>query len=264
MSNNQKVVWITGAGSGIGKALCVEYARSGWTVILSGRNTAALQETEKICKTHGAETKVIKLDLTSEDSVLAAIEEAKKHFSKIDLLINNGGVSQRALVTETPMEVDRMIFETNYFGTVLLTKNVLSWMLKTGGGRLAVVSSISGLFGFPLRASYSASKHAVVGYFETIELENFRQNIRTSVVFPGRIKTDISINALLPSGEKQNTMDPGQEKGMSADRCAQKIRKGLSRGKRRIYVGGSELLMIFFHRYLPPLFRRIAVKIDPR
>jgi len=262
--NNRQTVWITGAGSGIGRALALAYAKRSFHVILSGRKEESLRETEQFCKGFDAEISVVPFDLTEIDYLSSVVEAVRSSVSSIDILINNGGIGQRSMIAETPLKIDRQIFETNYFGTIEFTKKVLPWMLETGGGTIAVVSSISGLFGFPLRSSYAASKHALSGYFETLGLEHINDNIHTCIIYPGRIHTDISKNAITASGEPQNQMDKGQRDGMSADLCAEKILRGIRRKKRTILVGGKELLLAQIHRFLPRLFWKIAPKIDPR
>lgn len=263
MSAN-KTVWITGAGSGIGKALALGYAQKGWIVILSGRTISKLNEVAEECNRFGSITHIIPFDLSRNSTIQPAVNLASEKVERIDLLINNGGTSQRSLISETPLEVDRAIFETNYFGTITLTKAVLPWMVKKGGGTIAVVSSISGLFGFPLRASYSASKHALSGYFETIGLEYIKQGIHTSIIYPGRIQTDISLNAITASGKPQNTMDAGLKNGMPVNVCAKKIINAIDRKKRSILVGRKELTLVYIHKYCPFLFWKIAPNIDPK
>lgn len=257
-------VWITGAGSGIGKALCLQYASKSSTVILSGRNETSLHEVAEACRKLGAETVVLPLDLSKPEQLDQAVVQAKTLVNSIDILINNGGVSQRSFIADTPLSVDRQIFEVNYFGTIALTKAVLPWMVEQGGGTVCVISSISGLFGFPLRSAYSASKHAVVGFFETLGLEYIRQNIHTTIVFPGRILTDISMNAITKTGEAQNIMDAGIRKGMASELCAAKIVRAIHRKKRRVMIGRMELLLAYFHKYLHFLFWKIAPRINPK
>jgi short-subunit dehydrogenase len=181
----------------------------------------------------------------------------------IDVLINNGGISQRSLTWETPLEVDDRIFSINYFAAVILTKAVLPGMMERGGGAIAATSSITGKFGFPLRSAYAASKHAVHGFFETLGIELADQNISVTVAIPGRVRTNISVNALTSTGEKHGKMDPGQAGGISPERCARKYLDAIHRGKREVFIGGKELMMAHIRRFLPSLFFRLARKIDP-
>ena len=260
----QQTVWITGASSGIGEALALEYANLNANLILSARNEATLQPVADKCQNQNNTVLILPLDLSDSTDFESKIETVKQNFDKVDILINNGGISQRSLIIETPLDVDRKLFEVNYFGTIALTKLVLPWMIEQGGGKMVAISSISGKFGFPLRASYAATKHAMIGFFETLGLEHIGDNIHTTVVCPGRIKTNISLRALNHKGETTNEMDPGLRDGMPADVCAKKIVKAVRKNKREVWIGRKELLLVYFHQYIPRLFWKIAPKIDPR
>lgn len=262
--SKRQTIWITGASSGIGKALALEYAPSGPELVLSARNADRLKEVAEECEKLGASTHVIPLDLSDQISIDNAWQEVRNQRLQVDLLVNNGGISQRSLVVDTPIELDRKMFEINYFGAVYLTKLVLPSMLERGRGHLAVVSSISGVFGFPLRSAYSATKHALEGFFESLHLENRKNGIYVSIIEPGRIRTEISKHALLADGKPTGEMDRGLDSGMPVDKCARKIRRGLDRKKRVIPVGGKELLMLTFKRFLPGVFFRIAQKVNPK
>ena len=198
---------------------------------------------------------------TSVIGELAA--DVVKREGRIDMLLNIGGISQRALLKDTPLWLDRRIMEINYFGTIALTKAVLPHMLAAGGGHIAATSSISGRFGFPLRSAYSASKQALHGFFETLLLEHGKDNIRVSVIIPGRVQTAISMHALTAAGKEHGKMDDGQKGGVTAEKAARQITRGLSKNKREILVGSSELLMLHIRRFLPALFFRIAGRIKP-
>jgi short-subunit dehydrogenase len=153
--------------------------------------------------------------------------------------------------------------EVNYFGTIALTKAVLPFMISAGGGQIAATSSISGRFGFPLRSAYSASKQALHGFFETLMLEHKKDNIRVSVLIPGRVRTKISFRALTASGEEHGKMDEGLDKGITPEKAAGQIIRGLKRNRREILVGSSELLMLSIRKYFPALFFRMAEKMKP-
>jgi short-subunit dehydrogenase len=254
-----KIIWITGAGSGIGKALALAYNEAGNTVILSGRKKAQLDEVASLL----SKPYVLPLDVVDEQAIAIAVADVKKKFGQVDILINNAGVSQRALVTETANNVGRQLMEVNFFGSIHLTKAVLPLMLKRGKGNIVGMSSAAGKFGFPLRSYYAASKHALHGFYEALGLELKDTDIHTTVVCPGRIKTDISKNALKGDGAAHAEMDPGQAKGVDVDVCAAKIKRGIDSNKSEIYVGGGEILMIYIKRYAPWLFRFIAKRINP-
>jgi short-subunit dehydrogenase len=183
------------------------------------------------------------------------------NFGRIDFLINIGGISQRARIEETPLWLDRKIFEINYFGTIALTKAVLPYMIRQKSGHILATSSISGRFGFPLRSSYSASKQALHGFIETLYLENKVNNIRATVIIPGRVRTNISLHALTPEGKEHGKLDDGLANGITPEKAAAQIIRGIKRNKREILVGSSELMMLHIRRYIPWLFFRIADKI---
>lgn len=260
----QQTVWITGASSGIGEALALAYSKQNANLILSARNEEALQIVANKCNTGTNQVLVLPLDLANSTNFSERLATVKSHFDRLDVLINNGGISQRSLIIETPIEVDRKLFEINYFGTITLTKLVLPWMIENGGGHMVAISSISGKFGFPLRASYAATKHALLGFFETLGLEHINDNIKTTVVCPGKIRTNISLRALNSKGETTNEMDPSLRDGMSAEECATKTIKAIQKNKREVLIGRKELLLVYIHKYLPRLFWKITPNIDPK
>jgi dehydrogenase/reductase SDR family member 7B len=203
----------------------------------------------------------VPFDLTDISGIEEIARQQLETFGRIDYLLNIGGISQRARIDETPLWLDRKIFEINYFGTIALTKAVLPSMIRQKSGHILATSSISGRFGFPLRSAYSASKQALHGFFETLYLENKKSNIKTSVIIPGRVNTSISYHALNADGKEHGQLDDGQAKGISPDKAAKIIIRGIEKNKREILVGKSELMLLHIRRYLPWLFFRIADKI---
>lgn len=255
-----KVVWITGASSGIGEALVYEFVKEGAKVIASARRAAELQRVRENCLQNKDKVQVLPLDLID----IEGMQEVVEGIGRIDVLVNNGGISQRSFAHETPLDVDRRIFEVNYFGQVALTKMVLPKMIQQGGGQIVAVSSITGKFGFPLRSAYSASKHAIHGFFETLGFELADKNIHVTIINPGRIRTNISFHALQKDGSPQESMDKGLDEGMPAELCAQKMLKAIYQRKKEANIGGKEIMMVYFKRFIPSLFRRIASRIDPK
>jgi len=259
-----KICWITGASSGIGEAIAYELAGQGAHLILSARGKEKLSSVAEKCIEKGAkEAFVLPLDLGSSESIVAAYKSFEEKYNQLDLLINNGGISQRAFSSETDIDVERNIMEVNYFGTIHLTKLVLPILMLQKSGQLAVTSSIAGKFGFPLRTSYSASKHAVQGYFESLRTELLPFNIDVNIIIPGRIRTEISKHALDGKGQATEKMDKGLDQGISPESAAQKIVKDLAKGKKEILVGGKELLLVYIRRYTPWLFYKIVSRISP-
>ena len=248
-----KIVWITGASSGIGEALVYEFAKQKAIIVISSnQEKELLRVKENVFKT-GAECFIQYLDVTD-------IEKISKTASE---LINNAGISQRSLVVDTQLEIDRKIMEINYFGSIAITKAVLPQMIKQKYGYIAVTSSISGKFGFPLRSAYSAAKHALHGFYETLRAEVYQHNIKVLIAFPGRVQTNISLHALTKDGTAHGKMDDGQALGISAEKCAIQYLRAIEKDKKEVLIGSSELLMVYIHKFLPKLFYKLARKIKP-
>ncbi len=257
-----KVVWITGASSGIGEALVHEFARLGSVIIASSQDLPGLERVREACKGKKELVHLVPFDLSETSEIAGLVDKQISIHGRIDYLLNIGGISQRSRIEETPLWLDRKIFEINYFGTIALTKAVLPQMIIQKSGHILATSSISGRFGFPLRSAYSASKQALHGFIETLYLENKISNIRASVIIPGRVRTAISFNALESDGKPHGKLDAGQAKGVSPEKAAKTIIKGIIRNKREILVGSSELLMLYIRRFIPWLFFRLADKIN--
>jgi len=265
MSNfwKDKVVWITGASSGIGEALVKQLAEKGARIILSSRNADKLAELKaKLPNTE--EHSILPLDVSNENSIDQAVNGNQELVENVDVLINNAGISQRALTWEASRESERLIMETNFFGATALTKAVLPGMMKRNAGSIISLSSPAGAFGFPLRSSYSASKHAIHGYFDSLraELDAAKKNIHIMLVLPGRVSTNMSYNALKQDGSKQAEADQRLASGLSPDECAKGIIKAAEKRKAEIYFGREQIL-IYIKRYLPGLFRSIVTKFKP-
>ncbi len=256
-----KTAWITGASSGIGEALVYEFVARGAKVIISSNDIPGLERVKDACAGKSSGVTCAPFDLSDTSEIETLVGKHLKNASGIDFLLNLGGISQRATIAETPLWIDRKIFEINYFGTIALTKAILPYMIRQKSGYIAATSSITGRFGFPLRSAYSASKQALHGFFETLYLENKNNNIRTSVIIPGRVRTNISFHALNEEGNEHGKMDDGLDNGISPAKAARIIIKGLLKNKREILVGGGELSLLYIRRIWPWLFFRIADKI---
>lgn len=261
MQLNGKTVWVTGASSGIGRALVAEFARMGANIVLSARSTATLKQVQKESELGEHNSLVLPLDLAKYDKFAPATAKVLKKFGAIDILVNNGGISQRSYAHETALKVYEQLMAVNYFGNIALTLAVLPHMRERQSGTVVTISSVAGKFGTPMRSGYSASKFALSGFYETLRAENYQKNIRVVVVLPGFIKTNVSVNALTADGRRQGSMDAGQSAGMSAEECARATVKGILRGKNELYVGGMrERFALFMSRHLPSLFARIIRK----
>lgn len=259
-----KVVWITGASSGIGEELAYAYAREGARLVLTARREDKLNAVKERCLKYTKECFVFPADLSSTDHLQDLVERVLQKMGAIDILVNNAGMSQRSLAKETPLVNDRKIMELNFFSAIALTKLILPVMLQNQSGHIVAVSSIVGKFGFPMRSAYSAAKHALQGYFESLRAEVKADHIKVTIVSPGRVKTEVSKNALTKDGTAHGQMDAGQEKGMQADVCAKKIVKAIKKGKKDVLIGGSELLMVYIYKYLPSLYYNLVTKISSK
>lgn len=259
---NNKVVWVTGASSGIGEALAYQLSQLGAKIIISARRENELERVKNNCAIK-ENIFVLPLDLLKKESFKTISEKAIAAFGKIDILVNNGGQSQRSTSLETTEEIERQLMEINYFSHVALSKLVLPQMIKNGYGQIVIVSSIAGKFGFFFRSSYSAAKHALHGYFESLRLENFKNNIHVLLVCPGKIKTNVSLNAVSTNGEKHAVMDKSHETAMSAEKCAEIMLNAMQKHKEEVFIGGGELKAVWIKRIFPSLFAKLIKKQKP-
>ncbi len=254
-----KTIWITGASSGIGEALAKAFSAKGANLVLSARSEGALQKAADACSQ--TSTLVLPLDVTDETKMANAVAQVKARFNRIDLLINNAGISQRSTALETDMQTYRAIFEVDVFGQIALTKAVLPLMLAQGHGHIAVTASVAGKMGVPFRTGYCAAKHAVMGFFDALRAEVGHQNITVSTIVPGFIQTNISKNAVAGDGSKFDGADRDVAGGMEAGECAAVIVEGLTKRKPEIAVGkGLEIHALWIKRFFPNVLIKLMYK----
>jgi short-subunit dehydrogenase len=256
-----KNILITGATSGIGRALAESIASQGTTLLLVARNQAMLQEVKKSCESKGAKVLVFNVDLSEMNEVNELATSIFSSVQHIDILINNAGISQRSLTTETIEAVDRQIMELNFFSPVKLTKLLWPLLVKSKHANIVNISSLIGTFGFPQRSAYAASKHAMEGFFESWMLENKEKHIHFTTIAPGRIFTNISFSALKSDGSPYQTLDEGQARGIRADVCAAKIIKAIKTDRRKMYILQQEHILLFFYRFFPSIFVYLIKKL---
>ncbi len=262
MNFNNKIIWITGASSGIGRALAIAFSKKGANLILSSRNIEKLTTVKEQCDNQ-QNIQVLKLDLDDYLNLDKVVGKALKLFGNIDILINNGGISQRSLAIDTGIEVDVRIFKTNYFGTVALTKAMLPYFAAKKKGYIVVITSVVGKIGTPLRSSYAASKHALHGFFDSLRAEVFKDNIDVTLICPGYVKTNVSKNALTADGSKQNTMDKATENGLLPAKFAEKMIKAIANKKQEVVIGGvKEKFAVYIKRYFPKVLSSMIRKIN--
>ena len=258
-----KTVWITGASSGIGKSLALILAEHGAKLILSSRKKSALEAVAMSCRSTGAaSTEVIALDLAEHQQLDEVCAAHQADLAQVDILINNGGISQRSQVAATKFEVYKKLMDINYLGTVKLTLALLPFFKKKNRGHYVTISSMAGKFGVPGRSGYSASKMALHGFFDALRAELRLTGIKVTMICPGYIKTDISLNALTGSGAAQGTLDEAQRMGMDVNTCVDKILRAIQKGQEEAHIGGfKEVKMAgFVSRVFPATFRKIIAK----
>lgn len=255
----KQVAWVTGASSGIGEEICRQLAAKGFQLILSARNENKLETLRQSLP--GAENHlVVPVDLEHTENIFTTVKSVIEKVQRIDFLYNVSGLSQRSNASETPLEVDRRIMEINYFGTIALTKAILPYMQKQKSGHIVVISSIAGKFGFYLRSAYSASKHALHGFFESLLLEEAPNNIHVTIACPGKINTPISMSALNSKGESHGEMDHNQATGMPVDECVRQLIRAVDKQKKEVLIGNKEIKAVTLKRFFPKLFWRIIAK----
>jgi len=259
---DNKIVWITGASSGIGQALACKFNEMGCTVILSSRKRSGLESVQKSLP-DPEKSFVLPLDLTKPEEFVPATKQIIDQFENIDILVNNGGISQRSLAAETPINIDRTIMEVNYFGHVGLTKAVLPFMHTQEESYIITISSLSGKFGFFQRSAYAASKHALQGFFESLRLEEEKNNIKVLLAYPGYVNTQISQNALRSDGTTHGDHDDNQANGISPEECADKIISAMLKDKLEVFPGGKEVKAAALKRYAPKAFHKVIKKQKP-
>lgn len=260
MDQLPKVYWITGASSGIGEALAKQLAKRGNSLIISGRNLHSLEQLKAQISSE-IQVEILPFELTAIDQFPSIVQRAIGFFGKIDVLVNNAGVSQRSPAMETSSEVERKLMEINYFAPVALTKALLPHFVARKNGHIVVVSSIAGKFGFSLRSTYAAAKHALHGYFEALRLELKDVPVYVTLICPGRVLTKISLNAVKGDGSAHNQLDDGQRNGITAEHCARVIDNAIQHKKYEVLTGKMELLPVYLRRYCPPVFYWLIKKV---
>ena len=255
---NNQIVWVTGASSGIGKACAESWARRGATVVLSARKAETLDAVAAPLRDNGADVHVVTLDLSNSDSLLTVAQHVEEKIGPVDVMVHCGGISQRSKAIETALDVDRRVMEIDYFGTLALTKALLPGMVKRGSGHFVVVTSLMGLFSSPLRSGYCGAKHALHGFFESLRAEHHDDGLKVTMVCPGFIRTNISLNAVVGDGSQQGTMDAKTGAGMTAEQCAERMVKAVERNKAEVLIGRYEILAAYIKRLSPALLRRIV------
>lgn len=257
-----KVVWITGASSGIGEALTYEMAHQGAKLILSSRRKEELERVKGNCPAEvQPNVRILPLDLADASTLQLIAEAAAQLFGHVDVLINNGGISQRGIAKETGVDVDRRLMEVDYFGPMALSKALIPHFLARKAGHFVVISSVLGIIGAPQRTAYAAAKHALHGFFDSLRAELWKDtpNIYITLICPGWVSTNLAKNALTASGEPLNEEDGQNKGGLTPEVLAGKIVSVIKARKEEAYIGGTtEVAAIYIKRFFPKLFSRLV------
>jgi len=249
------IVWITGASSGIGEAVTYAFAKEGAHVVISARRLDELERVKANCPDKSTVT-IVPFDIADYKNIESKVKPVMEQLGRIDVLLNNAGISQRALAKDTKIEVYEKIMNVNFMGTVAMTLAVLPSMLKQKSGHIATITSLTGKFGTQLRTGYAASKHALHGFFDSLRPEVWQDNIKVTLICPGFVRTHVSENALRGDGVPQNVMDDAIAHGLQPDYVAGEILKGMKAGKEEIYIAGKEMLAVYLKRFLPGMFSK--------
>lgn len=262
-SFQNKVVWITGASSGIGEAIALAFAKEGAKLVLTARREEELERVKKLTGLPAASVLTLPMDVTDFDKAQPAADLIIKTFGSIDIMVHNAGVSQRSYIKDTDFEVYRKIMDIDFYSTVAITKAILPYMIKQKSGHFIIMSSVAGKIGTIMRSGYNAAKHALHGFYDSLRAEYYDDNIKVTTICPGYIKTNISLSALDSSGGKFGKMDSNQENGIPADECARRILEAVKKDKKEIYIGGfKEVAAIYVKRFFPDiLFEQVRKNV---
>ena len=268
MKLQNKVIWLTGASSGIGEGLAYALARKKVKLIISARRKEELERVKGNCHPLAQPNiRILPMDLSEGSTLQLTTEAAIQLFGHIDILINNGGISQRALAKDTIVEADRRIMEVDYFGTMAISKYLIPHFIKRKSGHYVTVSSVMGKIGTPYRSGYAAAKHALHGFFDSLRAELWKdcRSIYVTMICPGWVRTNISMNALMGDGSKLNQMDSTTGDGLDPKVVANKIISAIESRKNEVYIGGmKEVFAVYLKRFFPGMFARIVRKARVR
>lgn len=259
----EKVVWITGASSGIGEALAYELNKNGTKLILSARRNMELERVKSNCSFPDT-VAILPLNLLLFDSLPDKTKEAIALHGKIDILINNGGISQRSLITDTKFEVFKKMIDVNYLGTIHLTNSLLPYFIAQNQGHFVTITSLMGKFGSPYRSGYCGAKHALHGFFDVLRMEHQKDNIDVTLICPGFVRTNVAKNALTGDGSAQETQDVATAQGLPVATCAKKIVNAIRNKKYESYIGGKEIFAVYLKRFFPKLLHKVVLKSSVR
>ena len=254
-----KVIWITGASSGIGEALAYELNSRGNSLIISARRAKRLKEVKANCRFPDTVT-IEPLDLADHDRMPEHVTNVLRVWGKVDILVNNAGLSQRSFIADTHMSVYKKLIDINYLGTVALTKALLPHFIEMNAGHFVTVTSLMGRFGSPLRSGYCGAKHGLHGFFDVLRMEHQSDNIHVTLVCPGFVQTNVAVNALTEDGTAQQKNDSATGNGMPVAVFAHKMTRAISQKKFEVYIGRKEVMGIYLKRFIPKLLHKVVMR----
>ncbi|MFT4830935.1 MAG: dehydrogenase/reductase SDR family protein 7 [Psychroserpens sp.] len=258
-----KIIWITGASSGIGEALTYELSKLGCDLVISARNKEQLITVKNKCN-YPERIHVLPLDLADYKNMDEKVQQAISYVGRIDVLINNAGISQRSLIMDTDIEVYKKLMDINYLGTVALTKAILPHFLTHKNGHFVTVTSLMGKFGSPYRSGYCGAKHALHGFFDVLRMEHEKDGVQVTLICPGFVNTKVAINALTGNGKSQLSNDLATEKGLDPTVFAKKMIQTIGQQKFEAYIGKKEVMGIYLKRFIPKLLHTVVLKSKVR
>lgn len=260
MRFKNKVCWITGASSGIGKAVTLLLSYHYPKLIISARNIEKLESVRNSLG-NDIDVEILPLDLSDDKDVLKKkTEEAFNIYQQLDCIFHIGGISQRSAFETTSNDTFEHIFKVNFWGPLYITKAILPYLRKSSNPIIVSINSVQGKFGVPERTAYSSSKHALLGFFDSLRAEQVIPNLQITNILPGYVKTDLAKNALLGDGSVQGHLDEGKG-GISVDKAAQNIINAVSKGKSEVVIGRSrEKIAVLIKRFFPKVFEKIIQK----
>lgn len=254
-----KVVIITGASSGIGKALAFECARRGATLSLAARDIAKLQEVGEELKKNGTEVLLVRTDVSREEECKNLVDRTLEKFGRIDVLVNNAGISMRAIFEELDLDVIRKVMDTNFWGTAYCSRYAMSALLRSKGS-LVAISSIAGVKGLPARSGYSASKFAIHGMLEVIRCETQKQGLHVLIACPGFTSSNIRFTALSADGSQQGESPRDESKMMTSEEAAVHICNAIEKRRRTLYLTPQGKLTYWLNKFFPALLDKMVFK----
>ena len=252
-----KVVIITGASSGIGRACAEKFGNEGAKLVITGRNETNLQETALWLINKGIEVLAVQSDVAIKEDCKRIIDETIAKYGKIDVLINNAGISMRAILNDTDLSVIEQVMQINFYGTLYCTKYALPHLLKAKGSVVGI-SSIAGFVGLPGRTGYSASKFAMQGFLEALRTENLKTGLHVMITCPGFTASNIRNTALSANGSAQGESPREEDKMMTAEEVAEHIYNGVVNKKRQVILTTEGKLAVFLSKFFPKFIAKMV------